>query len=49
MDKKVLIGIAGAAIAGGRQALMMLGGGASAATGKYDYETVEVGRAMSPA
>lgn len=44
MDKKVLIGIAGAAIVAVAAGAMMFGGGASAATGKYDYETVEVGK-----
>lgn len=43
MDKKVLIGIAGAAIVAiGAVALTM--GGATAATGKYEYDTVEVAK-----
>lgn len=44
MNKKLLLGIAGAvivAIAGGA---MMMGGGASATPGKYTYETVKVGK-----
>lgn len=43
MDKKVLIGIAGAAIVAIGAAAMTLGG-ATAATGKYTYETVKVGK-----
>ncbi|HPI48750.1 MAG TPA: efflux RND transporter periplasmic adaptor subunit [Hyphomonadaceae bacterium] len=44
MDKKVLIGIAGAVIVGIAATALVLGGGANAATGKYTYETVTVGK-----
>ncbi len=43
MDKKVLIGIAGAAIVAIGAAALTLGG-ATAATGKYEYETVAVAK-----
>ena len=44
MDKKVLIGIAGAVIVGIAATALVFGGGANAATGKYTYETVAVGK-----
>lgn len=44
MNKKVLIGIAGAVIVGVAAAALIFGGGANAATGKYAYETVTVGK-----
>lgn len=44
MDKKVLVGIAGAAIVAIGAVALVMGGGANAATGKYTYETVTVGR-----
>lgn len=42
MNKKILIGIAGAAIVAIGAGAIMFGGGASAATGKYTYETVAI-------
>ncbi|RYG28953.1 MAG: biotin/lipoyl-binding protein, partial [Burkholderiales bacterium] len=42
MNKKLLAGIAGGAIAVIAGISIVLGGGANAATGKYDYETVAV-------
>ena len=44
MDKKLLIGIAGAVIVGVAAAALVFGGGANAAAGKYTYETVTVGK-----
>ena len=44
MDKKILVGIAGAVIVGVAAAALVFGGGANAATGKYAYETVAVGK-----
>ncbi len=44
MNKKLLAGIAGGAIAVIAGVSLVLGGGASAATGKYEYETVAVGK-----
>jgi len=44
MNKKLLVGIAGAAIVAIGLAALTLGGGASAAPGKYVYETVKVDR-----
>ncbi|MDP3494468.1 MAG: efflux RND transporter periplasmic adaptor subunit [Hyphomonadaceae bacterium] len=44
MDKKVLIGVAGAVIVGIAATALVFGGGANAATGKYTYETVAVGK-----
>jgi HlyD family secretion protein len=42
MNKKILIGIAGAAIVAIGAGAIMFGGGASVATGKYTYETVAI-------
>ncbi|RYY98887.1 MAG: HlyD family efflux transporter periplasmic adaptor subunit [Alphaproteobacteria bacterium] len=44
MNKKLLAGIAGGAIAVIAGVSIVLGGGANAATGKYAYETVAVGK-----
>lgn len=44
MNKKLLAGIAGGAIAVIAGVSLVLGGGANAATGKYAYETVAVGK-----
>ncbi len=44
MNKKILIGIAGAAIVAIGAGAMFFGGGASAAPGKYVFETVTVDR-----
>ena len=44
MNKKLLVGIAGAVIVGVAAAALIFGGGANAATGKYTYETVAVGK-----
>jgi len=44
MNKKLLAGIAGGAIAVIAGVSVVLGGGANAATGKYAYETVAVGK-----
>lgn len=44
MNKKLLVGIAGAVIVAIGVAAITLGGGASAAPGKYVYETVKVDR-----
>ena len=42
MNKKILIGIAGAAVVAIGASALMFGGGSSAAAGKYTYETVAV-------
>ncbi len=42
MNKKILIGIAGAAIVAIGAGAVLFGGGGAAATGKYTYETVTV-------
>jgi HlyD family secretion protein len=44
MNKKLLLGIAGATIVAIAAGAMMMGGGASATPGKYTYETVKVGK-----
>ncbi len=44
MNKKLLLGIAGATIVAIAAGAMMMGGGASAAPGKYTYETVKVSK-----
>ncbi len=44
MNKKVLVGIAGAAIVGIAAIAILSGGGATAATGNYAWETVAVGK-----
>jgi HlyD family secretion protein len=44
MNKKLLVGIAGGAIAVIAGVAVVFGGGASAATGKYTWETVAVGK-----
>lgn len=44
MNKKVLVGIAGAAIVGIAAVAIAFGGGATAATGNYAWETVAVGK-----
>ncbi len=44
MNKKLLVGIAGAVIVAVGVAAVTLGGGANAATGKYVYETVKIDR-----
>ena len=44
MNKKVLVGIAGAAIVGIAAVAVLSGGGATAATGNYAWETVAVGK-----
>ncbi len=44
MNKKLLLGIAGAVIVAIAAGAMMMGGGASATPGKYTYETVKVGK-----
>ena len=44
MNKKLLAGIAGGAIAVIAAVSVALGGGANAATGKYTYETAVVGK-----
>ena len=44
MNKKLLAGIAGGAIAVIAAVSIAFGGGANAATGKYTYETATVGK-----
>ena len=44
MNKKLLIGIAGAAVVAIGASALLFGGGSSAATGKYTFETVTVDR-----